>query len=267
MELFEFDSYKKYVLAWIESKPNRGRGLFRRLAEHLRVNPVYISQTLKGPKDLSLEQGFAVCEYLGLNDLEREYFLLLIQIERAGTQALKEFHLKRLRKLRRASQDLRNRVIPETEMTEAAKAVFYSNWSYSAVRLLSGVTRFGDEPAIAARLGLPLAQVHAIAEFLVRHGLCIQEGGRLRMGPRLTHLESDSPWIKTRQIDWRVKGFERMEQKGADELFYTGPMSLSPEAFTAIRRELVRLIEEASRLVGETEPEGLACLNIDWFRV
>ncbi|MEW6056832.1 MAG: TIGR02147 family protein [Bdellovibrionota bacterium] len=266
MQIFDFENYKEFVNQLLKLMPKRGRGQYRKIAQILNTHPVYVSQVFKGTKDLSLDQAFKVSAFLSLSELEREYFFALIQRERAATFELRNYYSEQLAKIRAKSQDLKNRIIQTRQLSEETKAVFYSNWHYSAVRLLSSIKQYQTLPAIALRLGLEESQVAEIVEFLLSVGLCVKEDARVVMGPSVTHLDSKSPFIKSRQIHWRVKGFQCMDAHSEEELFYTAPMSLSKEGVKLVRSELLKLIDDIGSIVKSSEAEDVACLNIDWFK-
>jgi hypothetical protein len=52
-----------------------------------------------------------------------------------------------------------------------------------------------------------------------------------------------------------------------EELFYTGPMTLSVETMREIRKDLIELIDKTVRKIEPSPAEELACMNIDWFKV
>lgn len=267
MDIFEFTDLRLYVRQRIEQMPRNGHGQFKKMAQHLRVSTVMISQIFKGDRQLPMELAHELTEYFGMTDLERRYFLLLAQLARAGTVKYKDHLKSEIQSLRKQSKNLKVRVPAGKELSDEAKAVFYSDWIYSGARLLTSIDEFKTADQIASRFDIPLARAVSVIEFLLQHGLCLQEDGRLKMGAPRTHLEASSPLIKSRQISWRLKGFEMMSVP-ADEndLFYTAPMALSQAAREEIRKELVRVIERVNRLVPESEADDLACLNIDWFK-
>jgi uncharacterized protein (TIGR02147 family) len=265
MSLFESGNYKTAVLELIEQMPKQGYGQFRKIAEHLNVSSVIVSQVFKGNRDLSQEQAFDLAAYFGFSDLETRYFLLLVQKERAGNHKLKKYFEAQLSEIREKSKELKNRVRKDTELSESTKAIFYSNWYYSGIRLLSSIDGYQNVDAIADHLSLPRATVKRVADFLIEHGLMIDDEGKLKMGPKTTHLESTSPLVSRHHSNWRMRGMNNMEALSPEELFYTGPMSLSNEAMNWVRTELVSLIERVVTHVSASESERLACLNIDWF--
>jgi uncharacterized protein (TIGR02147 family) len=264
--IFEYSDYKRYVEKRIHAMPGRGRGEFRKIADHLRMHPTMVSQVFKGDKDLTREQALDLCVYFGLGELETEYFLALVDFERAGSEKLKSRVRKQLTVIKTQSLKLANRLPSETRLSEEARAIFYSNWQYSGIRLLTSIEGYNNVDEIAAYFRISKARAGKIVEFLVQTGLCISADGKLKMGPRQTHLEADSPLVQRHHSNWRLKAMQRYENLTDEELCYTGPMSISAEDFSKIREMLVQLVQGTTKIATTSKEEGLACLNIDWFR-
>ena len=89
MTIFDYQNYKQFVNEWIALQKGGGHGQLRQLSLHLGINSVVMSQVFRGERDLTLEQALGVSEYIGFTEMERDYFLLLVQKERAGNHQLK----------------------------------------------------------------------------------------------------------------------------------------------------------------------------------
>ena len=100
--IFEFEDYKKFVQSWIKASPSGGHGKYREIAKALSAHTTTISQVFNGEKDLTIEQAHLMAEFLGFNALETRYFLLLVQLERAGTHRLKLYYKKEIGEVRDA---------------------------------------------------------------------------------------------------------------------------------------------------------------------
>lgn len=87
MQVYEFKDYRKFLIQALggESKRTGQRGA---LAEHLGCQSAYLSQVLKGVANFNLEQAFKVNQFFGHDPQASEYFLNLVQLERAGTRQL-----------------------------------------------------------------------------------------------------------------------------------------------------------------------------------
>lgn len=265
--IFNYSDYKQAVKAWIARQPKGGRGQFRKLALQARVSTVFISQVFNGDRHLSMDHGFEVSKFLELGELETRYFLLMIEEARAGSNSLKAFTRRQLESLRNEAANLKQVLKQERELTDAEKAIFHSNWTYSGVRLITATAGRNSSQAIAKALSIPGDQVLRVLEFLETHGLVIRDPGGFAMGPQRTHLEKSSPYILARQKTWRAKAFECMDRQNENDLYYTGPMSTSVALAKQFRRELTEFLKSLSERVVSEKPEELFCLNIDLFQI
>lgn len=266
MNIYDAKNYKEFVNHRIQSMPKRGHGQFRRMANFLAVNSVYVSQVFRGSRELNVEQACELVDFFGLSDLEGLYFIGLVERERAGSKKLKSVIQRRLDELREKSQDLKQRLKQEKQLTDETKAIFYSNWYYSGIRLLTSIQGFQSADEIAEKFQLPLSLVNRVLEFLVQTGLCELQNNKFVFGPKSTHLEASSPLVTRHHMNWRVKGMERMGNLSAEELFLSLPCSISEKAMKEIREELVKCIERVTSKIDAAPEEQLACLNIDFFK-
>jgi uncharacterized protein (TIGR02147 family) len=258
---------REFLKEWIKAQPKKGYGQALRLAEAIGCSSVLVSQFLSGTRLLSLEQGEKATRYMKLSKLETRYFLLLLQKDRASTSELINFFEQDLSGLRRAALKVSERVKVDLTMPPDVRLEFYSNWVYSAIRLLTDTAQFSNPEALASRLQLNRDLVVQALEFLTSTGLCRWDGKRYHLGPSRTHLEASNPLVVTRQLQWRTKAFSNMQMRNPEDLFYTGPMAISKEDYLGIRESLVRLIVEVGERARGSKSEDLYCLNVDAFRV
>ncbi len=266
MTVFDFQDYKQFVNKWISLQKGGGHGQLRQLALHLEINSVVMSQVFRGDRELTLEQALGVCEYIGLTEMERDYFLLLVQKARAGNHQLKAIFQKQAQALNVAAQALKNRV-KHQKFTDEDKATFYSQWYYSAVRLGVSIPSLNSVSALAEHLNLDRALVAKVVDFLLTNKLIVEKNGKLDMGPQVTHVGHDSPFVFRHHTNWRLKSLQVMEKTTDSDLYYTGPMALSQEAADKIRKLLVELVDKATKTAAPSDSEVLRCLTIDWFQV
>ncbi len=265
--VFTQQNYKDFVKSYVESRPKGGRGEWGRIARAMGVNATMVSQVFNGDKNLSLEQGCELAEYLNLNSLESEFLLLLIQIERAGSVKLRSRLELQRDALLSKSVVVKNRVGESTEIDAKDKAQFYSSWLYSACRILSSIEEYQEAAAIADYLQLPLSRVQQITSFLVETGMCKQEGGKLVIGDLRTHIEAKSLMVATHHRNWRQRAMERAHSLQDHELMFSAPLSISRENFATVKTRLLDCIQDASELVEDSEPELAVCFNIDWVEL
>lgn len=267
LSIFNFMDYKAYVLAWVESRPKKGHGQWLRISQFLNVHTSLTSQIFKSNKDLNLEQAATLCDYLGFNQVESDYFLLLVQRSRAGNQNLRVILDRQIAQLQEKSKKLTERLRKDHELSDTEKSQFYSNWSYSAIRLSCGINGIDQVDDLVELLKLEPKVINKIVHFLLECGLLKKRiDGGLDMGPSYTHLSADSPWASVHHTNWRKKGFERYDHLSEQELIYTSPVSLSIKDTSVIRELHTKHIQEVMKIIRDSEPETLYCIGLDWFR-
>lgn len=101
--------------------------------------------------------------------------------------------------------------------------------------------------------------------FLTQSGLCIEKENRYFIGPLLTHLSNESPFLSRHHQNWRIKALQKSNNVSPQELMFTGPFSLSKNDCVKIRSELLELIAKTVKTVKASEVETLAFLNIDFL--
>jgi len=269
--LIDYEDYKKYTADRIASMPGGGRGEWLRIAEALKVHTSLISQVFRGTKNLTPEQAQALTEHFGLGELESEYYLLLVQTERAGNRKLRQIYQGRMEGIREESRDLRERFKSSKVLSDSEQAVFYSRWSYSGVRLAASLPGQGSPEQLASDCGLSREQVNRILDFLLQRGLLTHTNqGRYELGTRQIHVPADSPWVIQHHRNWRLKTIERLERSARieePELIFTSPLTIGARDLGKVRNMLMEFLDSLKRIVQQTDPDTLACLNIDWIKV
>ena len=175
VSIWNYKDYKLFIREFIETKPHKGRGQLKTLAESLSVHPTLISQIVNGSKDFSNEQAFGVTKYLGLTEKETEYFLELLYLEKSGSKDLKNYHEKRIKKLAEQGQTVKVRVGESHELTDNDKIRFYSDWKYMAIWLATSVKGLKDENSISEGFKIPRDEVVRIVEFLLEKNLVFEK--------------------------------------------------------------------------------------------
>jgi len=265
VRIFDFEDYKLFSLKWIEGLPHRGRGQLQRLAEHLVVHPTLISQIYRRNKDFTSEQACKAAEFFGLSDRESEFFLALVERERAGNSQLKDYWQRRIATLTEENQAVGNRVLPGHKLTREQQIEFYSSWEYSAARLATSIPQLQSIDALSERLGLPIKKTRELIDFLLESGLCVDKRGRISMGPARTHIAAESALSARHHLNWRLKALESHFNLRKHELAFTAPLSIAKKDREKVREILLQTVEKVSALVSDSESEELACLNMDWF--
>jgi uncharacterized protein (TIGR02147 family) len=264
MDIYQYEDYKEYLEEVFKSL---GRGQKSKIAEHLRVHSSLLSQILKGDKHFTLEQGCGLCEFLQLSEEETEYFLVLLELARAGSDSLREHFLHVLRKLQKSSYEL-GKYLPGTmALDDEAMLILGSQWHFSAILSLLSIPGYQSVDSIARYFKLPRKLVHRLVKILVAKGLCTQKAGILKAADKSPHISLGSPLISQYHLSWRLKAIQRAENLQKDELMLSGQTAVSKKDYQKIRKLLTELIQKVGNISDKTKEEQLMCLNIDFFKL
>ncbi len=265
--IFMFLDYKQFVCAKINSEPSLGRGSIKKIAETLRVHPSLISQILKGAKDFNPEQANEVAAFLGLDDDATEYFLCLVDIERAGTVKLKTFlQNKRDRMIEAANQ--RN-VAAESSLVGASRLNidrFNSHWIYATICILLQEPRYQSVPAIADCLKLPNTTISEALDTLESLGLITRNLDNSIVG--VSAIDAIEYFDKKRfHINLRLKALDRL---GSDETktgSVTLPVALSPKDKDRLTHLIKNFVDQINHSPEKIEPGNLSFVTVDLFEI
>lgn len=266
--IFDFSNYRSFLKDFLKKKGSQKHGQIAKMANAIGVQPTLMSMVLAGKRDLSNEQSLELAHYLELAPLEKEYLILLVQHERAGSFRLKSYLKEKLEKIKSDAINTENRFGHEKVLSDQEQAVFYSSWLYSAIRLFCSTDNKGktlDE--ICLKFSLPRPQAYNIVSFLKSAGLIVEEKDRLKLGVSRTFLNKNSVHISRNHLNWRMRALQNLEFMQDQEMMFTAPFSISISDFEKLRLQMAELIQNFLSLVKDSPAEEVACLNIDLFYV
>ena len=265
MAVYEFTDYKKFFNDWVSAQPKDGFGEYRKLAQALGLSTTMISQIFKGDKHFSLEMASDFCDYLKFDENEAEYFLLLVEFQKAGTHRLKERLKKQITQRQERAKKLENRVKQQTEMSDAAKNLYYSHWMYAGIHIASDLNGVNDAAEIAQILNIPKNQVQKVLDFLIENNLVVKKGDKLHLGTARTYIGQSNILLSKHLSNWRLRSIQQLDLQNTNNFHYTAPSCLSKELADQIRQELPTFVQSIVGRIIPTESQVVRCLNIDWF--
>lgn len=265
MDIFLFKDYRKFLNYWLIQEKKNHRLNASLLAEKIRVHPTFISQVLNGNKDLSFEQWVSVCELMGLTEVENDYLRFLLLLNRSGTKDARAFYQKKIDEILKRRLRLTERMKEHKQLNDQDKAIFYSSWIYSAIRLFASCDGGQTLEQISEKFQISKNKTEEIVNFLCSNELCFLEKGKIQLGSQHVHIPANSPYIIRHHTNWRLKAVNSLENTSEAELNFTAPMSISKKDFSMIREKIVKLIQETVEIAKASEAEDLATLTIDFF--
>lgn len=265
VEVFDYKDYKIYLLAL--KKKLRRHGLASAWASAINCQPSYISQVLKGAAHLSLEQAQTLSQKIGHNQEQTHFFLLLVQLARAGTKDLKTYFDSQIKNIQAGRLVLKNRINVGQYLSEEQQAVYYSQWYYAAIHILITIPKFRTKETIRKCLGLDQNKIEAVIDFLLSTRLAIETKEGIVPGETRIHLTDNSVFISRHHTNWRLQAIRAIEKGQAPNLHYSSVISIAAADVEKIKENLIHCIQENKKLIKESKEEELFCFDLDFFKM
>ncbi len=235
------------------------------LAAVLRCNVGFITQVLNGDSNFSLEHAIAVTDFLKLSGQEKDFFLLLVHREKAGTVKLRDYYQNQLEEILNQRAEIKSRIKSSSILDEKDYAIYYGQWSYTAIHMLLSITKYQSKSEVSKKLGLSLKEVTTVLEFLTKKNLVVEENGFYKTGPTRIHLNKSSPMILSHHANWRIEALKSLSNVQAEDLHYSSVLTMSKRDAKRIRDILLKAIEDVDIILGPSADEEIYAMNMDLF--
>ncbi|POB13605.1 TIGR02147 family protein [Halobacteriovorax sp. DA5] len=267
MDIFSYQNYKDFTIDALEELGKRVRGTRSRLAEKLACQTAYISQVLNKDAHFSLEQALLTADFLSLSNKQTEFYLTLVNYQRAGNKRLSDYYKVKIDELVKDSKDLSKRLTDKKELTKEQQYEYYSSWHYLAIHAYLSITKQYDREIIATTFSISTETVAKVIDFLLDAGLITNDGDKIKLTSKSFHLGKNSPMIARHHSNWRLRAMESMDRATEDELHYSSVITLSKEDLPKVNGIMVKAIEEIREVVKKTTQEDVFCYTMDLFKV
>jgi uncharacterized protein (TIGR02147 family) len=263
--IFDFKNYKDYLVQLGGAK-NRRTGFKSSLAKAANCNSTYISQILSGHTNFSLEQAEQINHFLNHTPDEGHYFLLMVQLERAGTAALKKYFKNQVEDLIEKRNQIQGRLEMSSELTIEDKAKYYSSWLYSAVHMAITIpVKAKQLEFICETLNITPKKLEEILQFLLKTGLIQRGPNGFIAGTTKIHLGNDSADIIKHHSNWRIEAIKSLEIPRSNDVHYSAVASIGAADMLRLREVFLEFIRTTVKEIGNSPEEELCVFNLDFF--
>ncbi|MGZ3769647.1 MAG: TIGR02147 family protein [Bdellovibrio sp.] len=265
--IFEYYHYKKFIIDLIENSPYEGRGQRKALAESINCQVAHITHVLSGENHFSMEQAESAARFFSLTKDETQYFLLLVQHNRAGTVELRKFTDELLQELRDKNTLLKSRLKIKDTLSREDQTIYYSSWHYAAIHMALTIPELRTPERIAEKLNISAVRTLKVLEFLIQKGLATKTANQYKTEKPFLHLEKNSPLISKHHTNFRLRALQALDEERKNDLHYSLVFSINRADLPKVRESLVKSLEECASIIRPSREEELACLCIDLFSI
>jgi len=262
MTIFDFKDYKLYLKHIIESSK---RGIITRLAEAAGCQRSYLSQALSTQVNLTSDQIYNISIFLGLNEDEQEFLLLLLEHEKAASFSYKKRIQKKIETLKQNSKRLTKKV--SSKNSKEINPKYYSAWYYSAVHIASSINEIRTEKDFARLLNLDLVTIRKTLKDLKSWSLVSFKDEAWSYNDNYSlHLKDDSLLNRLNHANWRTYALSKPIEPEKN-INYTSVFTVSKKDLEILRADTLKLLEEQRKKISPSEPEELVVFNCDFVSI
>lgn len=245
----------------------RPRGAIKALSEALECHSTFIALVLKGNADFSLEQAMKVCEHYRLSTQETEFFICLLQRDRAGTLPLKGFFQKQLNQLLENRMDIKKRLKSKELELSQKEVTYFNNWIYQAVHAATQID--GQSSAsISKFLKVPEDEVKSVLAHLESMALVQKEKSTWASTNNFLHLSKDSSLIRQLHLTWKTKILADLQSGQPFEgAHYSGAITLSESDYRKVREMLIESLSRIRSVTQKSTSEKVCILSMDCYEL
>ena len=269
LTVFKFDSYTEFLNGFLKSAPANGRGLRLRWANAMGIHSAYLTKVLKGDANISVDQAVKLSSELNFDFLEKEYFIALVNLGRAGCHESQSYFRFIVEKLQRESLELSNKFEGDLVKGNFDQSKYFASWYYSAIHLLCGVVELRGPQDVVNFLNLPIEDSEEALQFLFESNLIEKVNGKFKATKNRIHLDKSSPNLAKKLQNFRLKAIEafQVQSKMAKGIHYSSTIAVSKENAKKIRHVLTEAISSVHSLVECESAEEIQIMNLDFFSV
>lgn len=114
----------------------------------------YLSRIISEELRLTPDHAFNLAKFWNLDSDQRDYFLALVDFERAGDPDYCAFVKSKITAAKKKYESVQERTARTALSLDAHQATYFSSWIWSAVHFLTSIPKYQAEEALAERVGL-----------------------------------------------------------------------------------------------------------------
>jgi uncharacterized protein (TIGR02147 family) len=259
-------NYREFIHEKIRQN-NNVRGYRTQLAKAASCHSSYFSHMLKGEAELTPDQAAALCDFWQLNRRDSEYFITLVNLERASSVSLQSKLHERLRELRQICNEVPALEVIAIKMTHEQALRYFSNWYMSAVHRALAIPQFTNAAAISTRLCLPLDLVEKSLEDLVAMNLVYRSGKEWKSTHEGMNLNLNQDLMGIYHTAIRNRAAFSYDRASLSNVHFSAVAAISRKDGRKVQEGIRRMISKYTALCHHSEAEELMGLSVDFFTI
>lgn len=268
MVVFEAKSYVEF-LSWALHKGEEKipRGQVKQMAEKLQCHPTFISQVLTGKAQFNHEQSVRFCTTQQMSFEETEFFLDLLNRDRASTKEAREVFQRIIDRKIRERLSYQSRTKISTTLSREQEVLYLSSWIPSAIHAALHLKGVDSPESVANLLKLDVNKVAESLSSLEKLKLVRKTKNRWKPTELTLHVGKENMLSNSFHSHWRLKTSNELIEKKRkfENIHFSSIFAITEEVADEIREILLKNLQEMRSTFIESPSEKLYTLCLDFY--
>ncbi len=269
MSIYKHLKYRPAIEEIVENRRTLpGKFTLRALAEGAGLQASFLTNVLKGRFDFNADQLFAVCHVLALSATERDYLLLLLELERSVFKPRKEELKKQIDEIRKENQKSEKHLaVKAVELSSDAQAQYYLDPFAQLTLVYLNLAPYNRQPEkLGAALGISQTHLGEILKILTGIGYVQREGQTYKVIARDRHLPKRNPLSGPHLTLMRLKSIDQLQRLSLDQSYsHSVTFTGTEETKEALSDAYLTFLKKAESIVRPAKSEKVFQMNFDLF--
>lgn len=274
MNLYSTDNYRKILSEIMDEKKFLDKSFsFQSMASYIRVQKPYLSKVMNSRADLSSDQLYMCCKYLGMIEEEINYMLLLLEHERCSYPERRKDLSAQIEKIQNAKRDSKNVLINKIktrdalDFDESIHIEYYLDPTIQIVHMFLTIPRFRKNiDTIAEELFLSKEHLNDILKKLVGMNIIEINEGKIEVLIKSMHLPRESKVVSAHQQMMKQYALYRINRISVDhKKTFSVTFSSNETARKKIELEFNTFLGKVREISMEGDKQDCYQLNFDLF--
>ncbi len=265
--ILTYNDYRDFINAHMYGQ-HAERGLQAKMARAMECQASYLVQVAKGAADFTEDQAYRLAKHLQWNELETDYFFVLLRLARAGTPELKSFLQKKRKEILLQSEKLEKKVGSQSPvMDQEVLARYFSNSIPTTVHIATSSPNYRTANEISKRLALPIEIVKETLDFLVDCKLIKKEKSEYSYSGESLHLPRTSSLNQPHQVGRRIQAIRSLQQDSYEDMHFSSIFTLDASSLQKLKEIFTAAVEESHKTIHRGGNDEIYSITLDLFKV
>lgn len=269
MNIYNELDYREILRKTVEERKKIDSSVtFQSMAAHTRIQKAYLSQVIKGARDLSQDQLYLATQYLNFSPEESEYMKLLLDYARSGLADRKKELLREI-KVWQKQKNKTSQYIDVEELTqrEINREDYFLDPINQVVHMGLHCEEYREDPMkLADRLFLPKEKISHYIKNLQRMGIVDIDEQGISLNEVELHLPRSSPIFASYKSQCYTNTMNRLKKLEESKTYNLSVIfSADEEVRKEINDQFMKFLTKVKKLVGNSQSTEVFQMNFDLF--